>query len=131
MLINFSDPVVIVTGAAGSLGGATARAFAAAGARLVLVDRVVGRLAARFPERLTGGAPLLADRVEVTDEAAVSRLITSVLERFGRIDVLANAVGGYRAGQPVHETPLETWDFMFSLNAWGARAKPGRCAIDA
>ena len=39
------------------------------------------------------------------------------LGRFGRIDVLANAIGGYRAGQPVHETPLDTWDFMLNLNA--------------
>ena len=37
--------------------------------------------------------------------------------RFGRIDVLVNTVGGFRAGTPVHETPLETWDFMFQLNA--------------
>jgi NAD(P)-dependent dehydrogenase (short-subunit alcohol dehydrogenase family) len=43
--------------------------------------------------------------------------VQSTMERFGRIDVLANTVGGYRAGLPVHETPLDTWDFMLNLNA--------------
>lgn len=36
---------------------------------------------------------------------------------FGRIDILVNTVGGYRAGTPLHETSLETWDFLLNLNA--------------
>lgn len=39
------------------------------------------------------------------------------VDHFGRIDVLVNTVGGFRAGPSVHETPLETWDFLFNLNA--------------
>jgi NAD(P)-dependent dehydrogenase (short-subunit alcohol dehydrogenase family) len=53
----------------------------------------------------------------MTQETDVRAAIGGVIERFGRIDVLINAIGGYRAGQPVHETPLETWDFMLNLNA--------------
>jgi NAD(P)-dependent dehydrogenase (short-subunit alcohol dehydrogenase family) len=44
-------------------------------------------------------------------------LVRDILSRFGRIDVLVNTVGGYRAGAPLHETSLETWDFMLNLNA--------------
>jgi NAD(P)-dependent dehydrogenase (short-subunit alcohol dehydrogenase family) len=44
-------------------------------------------------------------------------MVAQALERFGRIDVLANTVGGFRAGTPVHETSLEAWDFMLGLNA--------------
>jgi NAD(P)-dependent dehydrogenase (short-subunit alcohol dehydrogenase family) len=40
-----------------------------------------------------------------------------VIDHYGRIDVLVNTAGGYRAGIPVHETSLETWDFMLNLNA--------------
>ena len=44
----------------------------------------------------------------------------AVHTRFGRIDVLANTVGGYRAGTPVHETPVDLWDAMLTLNARSA-----------
>jgi NAD(P)-dependent dehydrogenase (short-subunit alcohol dehydrogenase family) len=44
-------------------------------------------------------------------------MVEGALRRFGRIDVLVNAAGGYRAGTPVHDTPLETWEFLLSLNA--------------
>jgi len=48
---------------------------------------------------------------------AVQGMVAEALERFGHIDVLVNAVGGWRGGKPVHETSLETLDFLFSLNA--------------
>jgi NAD(P)-dependent dehydrogenase (short-subunit alcohol dehydrogenase family) len=47
----------------------------------------------------------------------VEAMVEEAAERLGRIDVLANVAGGYRAGTAVHETPLETWDFMLNLNA--------------
>jgi NAD(P)-dependent dehydrogenase (short-subunit alcohol dehydrogenase family) len=50
----------------------------------------------------------------------MDRLVQEVVSRFDRIDVLVNTVGGYRGGTPVHETPLETWDFLFNLNARSA-----------
>ena len=58
--------------------------------------------------------------VDATDPVSVQFEVDKALERFGRIDVLANTVGGYRAGTPTHETSLETWDFMFNLNARSA-----------
>jgi NAD(P)-dependent dehydrogenase (short-subunit alcohol dehydrogenase family) len=44
-------------------------------------------------------------------------MVVETIKRLGRIDVLVNAVGGFRAGTPLHETSLETWDFMLNLNA--------------
>ena len=104
-MFDFSNRVVVVAGASGNLGQAITRAFGAAGANLVLLDRA--------PDRL----PQLLGSVDVGSTESVERAVHSTLERFGRIDVLANAVGGYRAGTPVHETPLDTWDFMLNLNA--------------
>jgi NAD(P)-dependent dehydrogenase (short-subunit alcohol dehydrogenase family) len=112
-----ADRVVIVTGAAGNLGSAVARAFGAAGARLVLVDRSLDRLPALFPELVDSPRHLLAGGVDLTDEGAVKAMVDAVLSRFGRVDVLVNAAGGYRGGTPVHETPLAEWEFLLDLNA--------------
>jgi NAD(P)-dependent dehydrogenase (short-subunit alcohol dehydrogenase family) len=116
-MFDFSDRVVIVTGAAGNLGQAVARAFEAAGAKLVLVDRKPDRLPQLFPELAGSVGHHLATSVDVTDKAAVQGMVAHVLERFQRIDVLANTVGGWRGGKPVHETPLDTLDFLLNLNA--------------
>lgn len=116
-MFDFTDRVVIVTGAAGNLGAAVARAFQACGARLVLVDRSPDRLSPLFPDLAASTDHILATSIDLADESAVGAMVQETLARFGRIDVLINAAGGYRAGTPVHEMPLETWDFMFSLNA--------------
>jgi len=108
--------VVVITGAAGNLGRATAMAFAAAGDRLALVDRdheALEALRAELPEG-TESAPFVAN---LMDGAAVESLMGAVIERFGRLDVLANIAGGFTMGPPLHETPEKDWDFMLDLNA--------------
>ena len=116
-MFDFSNHVVLVAGASGNLGQAVARAFSAAGANLVLLDRAPDRLPQLFPELVGSPGHLLLGSVDAADAESVESGVQSGLERFGRIDVLANAVGGYRAGLPVHETALDTWDFMLNLNA--------------
>ena len=112
----FTDRVVIVTGAAGNLGSAVARAFRAAGARLVLVDRAPDRMPVLFPDLADSPDHYLAAGVDLTDADAAKGVVEETLRRLGRIDVLVHTVGGYRGGQPVHETDLETWQFLFDLN---------------
>jgi NAD(P)-dependent dehydrogenase (short-subunit alcohol dehydrogenase family) len=114
---DLTDRVVVITGAAGNLGETVARAFQAAGAKLVLVDRKPDRLPRLFPELADSEGHYLATSVDLTDEAAVQEMVKEALKRFGRIDVLVNVAGGYWGGTPVHETPLDKWDFMFNLNA--------------
>lgn len=113
-MFDFSEQVVLVTGAGGNLGSAVANAFRAAGARLALIDRQPDNVHAIFgddsPDRLILSADL-------TNTDSVHQMVEQVLAHFGQLDVVANTVGGYRAGTPVHETPLETWDFMLNLNA--------------
>lgn len=115
-MFDFTDRVVIVTGAAGNLGRAVARAFQAAGANLVLVDRKPDRLPSLFPELAGSPDHFLATLVDLTDEEAVQGMVGEALERFGRVDVLVNAAGGWRGGKPVHETSLDTLDFLLNLN---------------
>jgi NAD(P)-dependent dehydrogenase (short-subunit alcohol dehydrogenase family) len=116
-MFDFSDRVVIVTGAAGNLGSAVARAFQAAGAKLVLVDRAADRLPRLFPDLVESPNHFLATSVDLTSADAGGTMVDETVKRFGRVDVLVNTVGGFRGGTAVHETPFETWDFMLNLNA--------------
>ena len=116
-MFDFSNQIVMVSGASGNLGQAVARAFYAAGASLVLLDRKSEQLSGLFPELAGSTKHLLLGSVDATDAGSVGGAVQAAQDRFGRIDVLANTVGGYRAGTPVHETALETWDFMLNLNA--------------
>jgi NAD(P)-dependent dehydrogenase (short-subunit alcohol dehydrogenase family) len=114
---DFSNRTVLVTGAAGALGSVVARRFHQKGARIVLVDHVAGRLSELFAPIAQSETVLLAESVDVTSPEDMERTARRAQQRFGGIDVLVNVAGGYRAGQRVHETPIETWEFMLGLNA--------------
>lgn len=116
-MFDFQERIVIVTGAAGNLGQAVSRGFLSAGAHVVLVDRSPDRLPEQYPSLVDSPTHMLVTSVDQTEQAPVQEMVDQVLERFGRIDVLANTVGGYRAGTPVHETSLQDWEFMLDLNA--------------
>ena len=111
--MSVGQRTVIVTGAAGNLGAAVARAFAELGANLVLVDLKREGLEKAFgPEndqRLFAPANLL-------EMAGATGVAQAALARFGRIDVLCNIAGGFRMGETVHETSDENWNFLFDLN---------------
>jgi NADP-dependent 3-hydroxy acid dehydrogenase YdfG len=98
--LDLHGTTVIVTGASAGIGAATARLLHLAGAHPVLAARRADRLAELSDE--LGGA--LAVPTDVTDRAAVQRLVDAALERYGRIDGLVN-----NAGVALHE-PLETLD---------------------
>lgn len=116
-MINIKNQVVVVTGAAGQLGIAVTRAFLDSGARVVCIDKARNRLQEVFIERSGAAEHLFAVSIDVNDPKSVQGMVDDTIGRFGRLDVLVNTVGGFRAGTPVHETPLETWDFMMTLNA--------------
>jgi NAD(P)-dependent dehydrogenase (short-subunit alcohol dehydrogenase family) len=122
-MFDFTNQVVVVTGGTGNLGSAVVRAFHAAGAHIVAPDRSMGRAEELFPDLVGSKDHLLAGGVDVTNPEQMDSLVRDVVTRFDRIDVLVNTVGGYRAA--LSETPLETWDFLFSLNARSAHRQPG------
>ena len=116
-MAEFAGQVVMVTGGTGNLGGPVARAFAAAGAKVVVVDRNPEKQRTIFPEWVDSPDHWLAAPVDVTNEQEGADTVAQAVARFGRLDVLVNTVGGYRAGKPVHEMDLATWDLMMNLNA--------------
>jgi NAD(P)-dependent dehydrogenase (short-subunit alcohol dehydrogenase family) len=117
MTFDFSGQVAMITGASGNLGGAAARAFRAAGAKLALVDRHEEVLETLFPDLVGDSDCFISGCADLTNPDDVSPVIQAAMEHFGRIDILANTVGGYRAGTPIHETSLDTWEHMINLNA--------------
>jgi NAD(P)-dependent dehydrogenase (short-subunit alcohol dehydrogenase family) len=115
-MFNFSNQVVMITGASGNLGSALVSRFRDAGAKLVLVDRTADKLKQAYSDLANDPNHLIAG-VDLTSADAVKSVVEQTIERFERVDVLVNTVGGFRAGTPLHETPLETFDFMMNLNA--------------
>lgn len=115
-MFNFKNQVVLVTGAAGNLGQAVAREFFKFGAAVVLADRSPDRLAQIYPDLNNSPQVLFATPFELDVPESVHALVNRIVGRYGRLDILANTVGGYRAGTPVHQTPLDSYDLMFSLN---------------
>lgn len=84
---------IIVTGAAGAIGGATARVLAREGARLLLVDLQAGGLAACERELKAAGAEVAVRQADVSQGAQVKAFIDEAVARYGRIDGLFNNAG--------------------------------------
>jgi NAD(P)-dependent dehydrogenase (short-subunit alcohol dehydrogenase family) len=125
---RFEGKVVMVTGATGNLGQAAVRAYAGEGANVVLVGRSQDELNRLIGELGGDGSRYLAGPADVADPASVDALVRQVESRFGQIDVLAHTVGGFAAGQPVHEAGMDVWDKMMNLNAKTVYVTCGRVA---
>src|ERR1043166_2022551 len=94
--MRLADRAAIITGAAGGIGSAVARAFAAEGAQLCLADL---RPAAALAEEMRKlGASAIDVPTDVTDSAQVRALVARTIDAFGRIDVLVNVAGIVSAG---------------------------------
>ncbi|KQQ29181.1 SDR family NAD(P)-dependent oxidoreductase [Frondihabitans sp. Leaf304] len=87
--MKIDNSVVIITGASSGIGAATARAAAAAGARVVLAARREDRISA-LADELDGA---IAVRCDVTDQEQVAAMVQTTLDAFGRVDVLVNNAG--------------------------------------
>jgi len=105
---------VLITGAAGNLGRAVAQAFAAQGDRLILLDLQQDRLATAFGAS-NDQQQLVA--VNLLDRAATEAAVADAQARFGPVKALCHLAGGFRMGEPLHETSDATWDFLLDLNA--------------
>ncbi|HEY0736510.1 MAG TPA: SDR family oxidoreductase [Herpetosiphonaceae bacterium] len=87
------NQVTIITGASRGIGRATARIFAAGGARVVLVARPSADLQALHTELRAAGAQVLALPTDVSDRAATTKLVERVIDEWQRIDIVINNAG--------------------------------------
>jgi NAD(P)-dependent dehydrogenase (short-subunit alcohol dehydrogenase family) len=107
------NQAIVVTGAFGSLGAATARAALKLGARVALIGR-----AAQAPAQLTaqlGSGAVFLPGVELADEAQATRAIDTAQTRLQGLDVLVNTAGAFR-WQTVADGDPATWDLLFKGN---------------
>ncbi len=117
-MFRFDGAVALVTGASGNLGAVVARRLLEAGAFLALPDRRPERLASEFPEVGTG--EVLAARCEITEPDSVAGFVAAAEARFGHVDLLVNAAGGFRFSPVQGDSALRDWDNLMELNARSA-----------
>lgn len=111
----WQEKVVVVTGGSAGLGSSIARAFAAAGARVVIAGRDADKLARTATEMRGQGADVLAVAADITRQADVDQLIAHAVERFKKLDVLVNNVGRSARGEVLATTP-EDFEQLLDLN---------------
>ena len=112
--------VAIVTGASRGIGAAAARAFAEAGATVVLAARTAEAIAAIAEEINAAGARALAIPTDVTDPESVKRLVEKTVTTFGRLDVAFNNAGAGHMPTPLAEISFEDFEVGLKANLYGA-----------
>ncbi len=108
--------VAIVTAAGQGIGEAIAKTFAREGGRVAVVDlnraeaeRVAGEITKAKGEAI-------ALEVDVTHTAAVEAMVKAVLDRWGTVDILVNAAGGFHRLAPITDITDEEWDKVITVN---------------
>ncbi|GGN87133.1 SDR family oxidoreductase [Haloarcula pellucida] len=110
---DMGGEVALVTGVGGALGSAVANAFLEAGATVCGAD-VVEPDSEDF--QLSDPDRIHFHRGDFTDEDDVSSVVDRVVDEHGRLDYLLNIAGTWRGGDPIHETEVDTFDFLFDVN---------------
>lgn len=112
--------VIIVTGASGGIGLASAQALARAGARVVLAARSMDKLTAEVARLNKAGATVLAVEMDVTHDDSVATGVARVLRHFGRIDAVINFAGNGGQLALWERTPADHTRTMFDVHLFGA-----------
>ena len=117
-MADWSERVVVITGASGKLGGVVTARFAAMGARLALIGR-----SAEEVETLASGLPGGSQRhlglgVDLGSADATMAVAATVRERLDPAQVLLHLVGGYAGGTPFVDGDDDEWNHLLDLNLW-------------
>ncbi|MEV6227592.1 SDR family oxidoreductase [Saccharopolyspora shandongensis] len=115
---HFQDRLVVITGAGGGIGRATALAFAAQGAHVVAADIDEGAAKATAELVARTGAGATPYRVDVSDQAGMERFAEHVHAELGTPDVVVNNAGIGVAGSFV-DTEVADWERVIDINLWG------------
>ncbi len=120
--LSLDGKVVLITGGGTGLGRAMTRALATAGASIVIAARRARPIEEAAQEVRDLGQQALAVTVDVTDSAQVNRMVSTALDRFGRIDALVNNAGAVQENvvKPIWELTDQQWHQVMNVNLTGA-----------
>jgi NAD(P)-dependent dehydrogenase (short-subunit alcohol dehydrogenase family) len=113
---RFAGAAVIVAGGTGGLGRAVSRAFLDEGAVVSVTYRAQDELDALARAAGADASRLAGYRADVTDAAAVRRVVGDIVAKHARLDVLVNAVGGYAGGVKLWDAEDAVLERMLALN---------------
>src|SRR5215211_1485586 len=117
--LDFRGKVALITGAAAGMGLATARAFAEAGAAVVLADFKEDAVKAVAAELAAAGHKALAVRCDVSDDAQVAAMVQRAVAAFGRLDAAFNNAGVMAKIAPTADSTRDDWDRVIGVNLRG------------
>lgn len=118
--MKLDNKVAVIAGANSGVGKATAKRFAEAGSKMVLVGRSMARLEGVAKETGLKDGLWIGLETDLTKEDGAQKVIKATLDKFGRADVLFNFVGGWLGGEPVWETPTEKLETMIQNHVWSS-----------
>jgi NAD(P)-dependent dehydrogenase (short-subunit alcohol dehydrogenase family) len=116
---DFHGQVAVVTGASSGMGRDAVRAFAAAGAAVVLADIDEDALRAATGELTAAGHQALGVACDVSDEDQVAGLVDRTVAEFGRLDAAFNNAGVMARIAPIADSTREDWDRVIGINLRG------------
>src|SRR5436853_7116959 len=119
MNLLFENKVALVTGAGSGMGLATAKAFAEAGASVVLAERQEEAVPAAAEELIAAGRKALALRCDVTNDDQVASMIERTVSSFGRLDAAFNNAGVMQRRVETADISGDEWDRVLAINLRG------------
>ncbi|MBS1857451.1 MAG: SDR family oxidoreductase [Acidobacteria bacterium] len=118
-VLDFTGKVALVTGSATGMGLATARAFAEAGAAVVLADVREDAVNAETQKLIGAGRKALALRCDVSEDSQVEAMVDRTIAEFGRLDAAFNNAGVMARIVPTADSSREEWDRVIGINLRG------------
>lgn len=120
--------VAIVTGSSRGIGKAIAQGLAKAGAKVVLTSRKINDLEANVAEIKAFGGEAVAIQSHIGKIEEINKMVSTVIDKFGRVDILVNNAGASPAVGSVLESDERLWETVMNLNLRGVYFTSQACA---